>query len=309
MALIFKTDIERGGAWRAAFAKQLPDVELRLWPEVGAAEEIEYAVVWQPPAGFLASLPKLKAVFSIGAGIDHLLADPELPRGVPIIRMVEPGLTVGMTQFVTMACLMLHRSMILYRNQQSARHWEEISQEPPENRRIGILGLGHLGGEAAKALRGFGFPVSGWSRSRKQIEGVASYAGEAELPEFLSRSNILVSLLPLTPQTENMIDAKLLAGLPEGASFVSAGRGLQVVEEDLLDALDSGRLSGAILDVFREEPLPKESRFWDHPKVIVLPHVASMTNPATAVGSIVENIRRIQRGAAPLHQVDLEKGY
>ena len=309
MALIFKTDIARGGAWRAAFAKQLPDVELRLWPEVGVPDEIEYAVVWQPPAGFLASLPNLKAVFSIGAGIDHLLADPELPRGVPIIRMVEPGLTVGMTQFVTMACLMLHRSMIDYRNQQIAHHWEEISQEPPENRRIGILGLGHLGGEAAKALRGFGFPVSGWSRSRKQIEGVTSYAGEAELPEFLSRSNILVSLLPLTPQTENMIDAKLLAGLPQGASFVSAGRGLQVVEEDLLDALDSCRLSGAILDVFREEPLPKESRFWDHPKVIVLPHVASMTNPATAVGSIVENIRHIQRGETPLHQVDLQKGY
>ncbi|WP_455372804.1 2-hydroxyacid dehydrogenase [Limibacillus halophilus] len=309
MALIFKTDIERGGAWRAAFAKQLPDVELRLWPEVGAAEEIEYAVVWQPPAGFLASLPNLKAVFSIGAGIDHLLADPELPRGVPIIRMVEPGLTVGMTQFVVMACLMLHRSMIDYRNQQVAHHWEEISQEPPENRRIGIIGLGHLGGEAAKALRGFGFPVSGWSRSRKQIEGVTSYAGEEELSDFLARTDILVSLLPLTPQTEDMIDAKLLSGLPKGASFVSAGRGRQVVEEDLLAALDSGQLSGAVLDVFREEPLPKDSRFWDHPRVIVLPHVASMTNPATAVGSIVENIRRIQRGEAPLHQVDLEKGY
>lgn len=309
MALLFKADIDRGGAWAAAFNKQVPDQELRLWPEVGDKSEIEFAVVWQPPAGFLASLPNLKGIFSIGAGIDHLLADPKLPRDVPVIRMVEPGLTAGMTQFVVMACLMIHRSMIDYRNQQLARHWEEISQRSTGNRRIGILGLGHLGGDAARKLTTFGFPVSGWSRSRKQIEGVTSYAGEEELAEFLGRTDILVSLLPLTAETENMIDAKLLAGLPKGAAFISAGRGKQVVEEDLLAALDSGQVGGAILDVFREEPLPADSPFWGHERVIVLPHVASMTDPVTAVGAVVENIRRIQNGAEPLHRVDLDKGY
>ena len=309
MALIFKADIDRGGAWASAFRAQLPEQELRLWPDVGAKEDIEYAVVWQPPQGFLASLPNLKAIFSIGAGIDHLLEDPELPREIPVVRMVEPGLTLGMTQFVVMSCLMLHRSMVDYRNQQVAHHWEEISQEATENRRIGIIGMGHLGGEAAKALTALGFPVSGWSRSRKTIEGVHSFAGEAELGDFLAGTNILVSLLPLTPETEDMIDGALLGKLPKGACFVSAGRGKQVVERDLLQALDSGQISAAILDVFREEPLPADSAFWDHPRVIVLPHVASMTNPSSAVGSVVANIKRIESGQAPLHCVDLDKGY
>ena len=214
-----------------------------------------------------------------------------------------------MSQFVVMACLMIHRNMIEYRNRQRRRFWEEISQEIAENRRIGILGLGHLGGEAAKMLTPFDFPVSGWSRSRKSIPGVTSYAGAEELDAFLAQTHILVSLLPLTPDTEDMIDADLLAKLPKGASFISAGRGKQVVEQDLVAALDSGQISGAILDVFREEPLPSDSPFWDHDRVVVLPHVASMTNPATAVGAVVKNIARIENGEEPLHRVDLDKGY
>jgi glyoxylate/hydroxypyruvate reductase A len=306
--LLFKSDIERGGLWLDAFAAQAPDLKVSTFPYEGDPEAVDYALVWSPPPGELKRYPNLKVIFSVGAGIDHLKNDPELPD-LPVVRMVEPGLTAGMTQFVVMACLMIHRSMIDYRNQQLARHWEEISQRSTGNRRIGILGLGHLGGDAARKLTTFGFPVSGWSRSRKQIEGVTSYAGEEALAEFLGRTDILVSLLPLTAETEDMIDAKLLAGLPKGAAFISAGRGKQVVEEDLLAALDSGQIGGAILDVFREEPLPADSPFWGHERVIVLPHVASMTDPVTAVGAVVENIRRIQSGAEPLHRVDLDKGY
>ncbi|MET4806966.1 glyoxylate/hydroxypyruvate reductase A [Limibacillus sp. MBR-115] len=309
MALLFKTDIDRGTAWAQAFAKHAPELELRQWPEIGNPDDIEYVLVWAPPEGVLSRLPNLKAIFSVGAGIDHLMAAGELPEGIPIVRMVEPGLTAGMTEFVVMASLMLHRFMLEYRSQQTAHHWEEINQIPTGQRRVGILGLGTLGQESARVLSTFGFPVAGWSRTRKEIPGVDSFAGETELKAFLSRSDLLVCLLPLTPETESILNRETLAQLPKGALLVSVGRGRQVDEDALLEALDSGQIGGAVLDVFRQEPLPAESPFWDHPKVILTPHVASMTNPETAVLAVLDNIARIKKGDAPSHTVDLKRGY
>ncbi len=309
MALILKTDIERGRSWHRAFARLLPDVPLRDWSAPGDPSEIEYALVWQPPRGALRGFPNLKAIFSIGAGIDHLSSDPDLPDGVPIVRMVEPGLTAGMIEFVVMSALYHHRFMLDYAAQQQGKVWREIEQIPTSQRRVGILGLGVLGGACAERLRDFGFPVAGWSRRAKTIAGVESFHGADGLTPFLNRSDILVCLLPLTGDTEGILNAETLAALPRGAALIGVGRGKHTVEADLLAALDSGQIGAATLDVFRDEPLPPDSRFWNHPRVVLTPHVASMTIAETAAEAVAANIRRMQAGQAPEPIVDLKRGY
>lgn len=309
MAILIKSDAGRVSYWVDALRRQLPEQEPRIFPDVGAKEEIDYALVWQPPAGLLATLPRLKAIFSVGAGVDHLASDPELPRHLPLVRMVEPGLTAGMTEFVVMSVLMHHRFMLDYRSQQERQVWEEIQQIPAEERSVAFLGLGALASDAVAKLRPFGFRLLGWSRSPKTLEGVECFHGAEGLAAMLPQAEILISLLPLTAETRDLIDAPFLKKLPRGAALISVGRGQQVVEADLLAALDSGQVGGATLDVFQEEPLPADSPFWRHPRVIVTPHVAAMTMADTAVAQVVANIRRMEAGEAPLNQVDLERGY
>ena len=309
MALLFKGDIDRGGSWERALAARAPDIELRSWPELGDPAEIDYALVWEPPAGLLASLPNLKIIFSIGAGIDHLRSDPKLPPEVPIIRMVEPGLTNGMTEFVVMSVLYHHRFMLDYLAQQRAREWREISQIGPAARRIGIMGLGVLGQDAAARLLDFGFPVAGWSRSAKEVPGVTGFAGQEGLLPFLQQSDILVCLLPSTPETQGLLNAETLAALPRGAAVINAGRGSLIVLDDLLAALDSGQIGGATLDVFPEEPLPAASPLWDHPRIVLTPHIASMTIPESAAAAVIAQIRRFEAGQPLEHVVDFKRGY
>jgi len=309
MALLFKSDIDRGDSWRRVLLELEPGLDLREWPEIGDPNDIEYALVWKPPQGELKTYPNLRAIFSLGAGIDHLASDPELPKDVPVVRMVEPGLTAGMTEFVIMSVLYHHRFMLDYAAQARAHQWREIDQVPAWERRVGIMGLGVLGGDAAEALVGLRFDVAGWSGSPKNLPGVTSFHGADGFLPFLNRSDILVCLLPLTPETTDILDARAFAALPKGAALISVGRGPQVVEEDLLAALDSGHLDGATLDVFREEPLPADSPFWDHPRVVVVPHVASMTIARGACEFVIDNIRRFEAGQPLRHVVDLNKGY
>jgi len=309
MALLFKGDIDRGGSWERALAHYAPDLDLRSWPKLGDPAGIDYALVWSPPPGLLAGLPNLKVIFSIGAGIDHLGSDPELPPAVPVVRMVEPGLTAGMTEFVVMSVLYHHRFMLDYLAQQRARAWREISQIGPQERRIGIMGLGVLGQDAARRLLDFGFPVAGWSRSPKSVPGVASFAGAEGLAAFLGQSDILVCLLPSTAETRGLLNAGTLAVLPRSAAIVNAGRGDLIVEADLLAALDDGQVGGATLDVFAEEPLPADSPLWDHPRVVVTPHVASMTIPDSAAAAVVAQIRRFEAGQPLEHVVEMSRGY
>ncbi len=309
MALLFKSDIDRGDSWRRALLELEPGLDLREWPEIGDPNDIDYALVWKPPQGELKTYPNLKAIFSLGAGIDHLASDPELPKDVPVVRMVEPGLTAGMTEFVIMSVLYHHRFMLDYAAQARAHRWREIDQVPAWERRVGIMGLGVLGGDAAEALVGLRFDVAGWSGGPKDLPGVTSFHGADGFLPFLNRSDILVCLLPLTPETTDILDARAFAALPKGAALISVGRGPQVVEEDLLAALDSGHLDGATLDVFREEPLPADSPFWDHPRVVVVPHVASMTIARGACEFVIDNIRRFEAGQPLRHVVDLDKGY
>jgi len=309
VALLIKTDIDRGNAWTEALNAHYPELKTYTWPYDGDPAKIDYALVWQPPKGELKRYPNRRAIFSVGAGIDHLASDPELPRNVPVVRMVEPGLTAGMTQYVVLSVLNHHRFMLDYAGQRRAKVWEEIPQVAAEARQVGMLGLGVLGRDALEKLKAFDFKLAGWSRSPKSISGVTCYHGPAGLDEFLAGTDILVCLLPLTAETADLLNRDLFAKLPAGAAVINVGRGGQLVEEDLIEALDSGQLSGATLDVFREEPLPEGHPFWEHPRVFMTPHIASMTIPSSAVRAVVANIQRLEAGEALQHVVDLKRGY
>ena len=309
MALLLKIDIDRGDAWHQALRTCLPDMTIHEWPFDGDPAEIEFALVWAPPRGALRRYTNLRAIFSIGAGIDHLASDPELPVDVPVVRMVEPGLTAGMIEFVLLGVLTHHRFMLDYAAQQRAKVWQEISQIAANQRRVGIMGLGVLGSAAADMLIRLDFDVAGWSRSPKEQAGITCFHGEDGLVPFLARTDILVCLLPLTPETDGILNARAFAALPRGAALISVGRGGHVVEDDLLAALESGQIGGATLDVFRQEPLPADSPFWTHPRVILTPHVASMTIPDSAAAAVAANIRRLRAGQPLEHAVDLRRGY
>lgn len=287
----------------------MPELEVRLWPEIGDPAEIEYALVWRPEAGLLASLPNLKLILSLGAGVDHLLGDPSLPREVPLVRLVDPYLTDAMSEYVALQVLRLHRHDLDYQVQQRVQIWREIEQKNAGERRVGILGFGEIGEATGRRLAALGFPVSGWSRRERTIPGFTLYAGSEGLPRLLAESEILVCLLPLTAETEGILNARSFARLPRGAGLVNAGRGPHLVEEDLIPALDSGQLSAAALDVFRIEPLPSEHPFWRHPRILVTPHIAGATNPLSAAPVVIDNIRRCAAGRPLVNQVDLRRGY
>jgi glyoxylate/hydroxypyruvate reductase A len=257
----------------------------------------------------LASLPNLKLIVSLGAGVDHIFRDPALPSGVPILRLVDPYMTRAMSEYVVLQVLRLHRQDIDYRAQQAAGEWRERTQKNAEERTVGILGFGTLGQDAGRKLRVLGFDVAGWSRTAKDVAGFAAFAGPAGLEALLGRSEIVVSLLPMTPETENILDAALFARLPRGAAIVNAGRGRHLVEADLLAALASGQLSAAALDVFRDEPLPPAHPFWGHPRIIVTPHVAAETHPPTALPIIARAIRDFETGLPVANLVDPAQGY
>ena len=275
-----------------------------------APQQIDYFVGFRPPHGFLKSLPRLKAIFSLGAGVDGFLRDPEFPRHLPVVRFVDETLQREMAQFVTMHVLIVHRMQRQFDAAQKESVWQQrMLALPTRERRVGILGLGDIGAVTAERLMMFDFQVLGWSRTRKSVAGVKSYAGPEELPQFLGQCDFLVCMLPLTPETEGILNAKLLSQLPKGAWLINVGRGGHGNEADILDALDSDQLAGAVLDVFQTEPLPADSRFWTHPKVTVTPHIAGITDPRNASAFVVECVTRAEKGEPFRNVVDLSKGY
>ncbi len=309
MALLFRSSIDSEARWKPQLARLMPELEVRIWPKIGDPAEIDYALVWRPEPGLLASLPNLKLILSLGAGVDHILCDPYLPRGVPIVRLVDPYMTDAMSEYVILQVLRLHRQDPDYRAQQEKGLWLELDQKNAAERTVGILGFGALGQDAGRKLEGLGFDVALWGRRQRTVEGLRGYAGSAGLPALLGRSEILVCLLPLTAETEGILNAATLVMLPKGAALINAARGRHLVEEDLLAALASGRLSVAVLDVFRDEPLPASHPFWHHPRIVVTPHVAAATHPPTAAPIILDNIRRFEAGRPLLNRVDPAQGY
>jgi glyoxylate/hydroxypyruvate reductase A len=300
-------------AWLERFAALANGREVRLWPETGDPADIDYACVWKQPAGLLATLPKLKAVFSLGAGVDHLLSDPTLPD-VPIVRIVDPDLTGRMTGYVALHVLLHQRKMKLYETQRRERVWRDLYELPTGDVRVGIMGMGVLGTAAAKVLRQLGFQVAGFSRSPKTIGGIKIFSGEAGINAFLGQSDILVGLLPLTAETRGILRYDLFRRLARdgalgGPVLINAGRGGLQVEADILRALDDGTLIGASLDVFEHEPLPEASPFWDHPKVYTTPHNAASSDPKLLTKNVMNQIERFERGLALQHVVDRKRGY
>ncbi|MGH7091031.1 MAG: NAD(P)-dependent oxidoreductase [Stellaceae bacterium] len=299
-----------GGAaeWRRLFAAEMPGLEVRLFPEVGDVRDIEAAAVMRIPPGFLATLPRLKLIVSLLAGQESLLADQTLPD-VPIVRAGNPAGDPMMSETALLHVLRHHRFLPDYALQQQRRQWQRQPLLKTAERKVGVMGLGQIGLPVAQYLAQHGFAVAGWSRTEKRAPGLALFAGPEQFPAFLARSEILVDLLPATAETNNLIDRKVFRQLPKGAHFINLARGAHVVDRDLLDALDADQLAAATLDVFREEPLPKESPFWAHPKITVIPHASRRHDPADIVPRIAENLRRLARGAPLLQPVDRRAGY
>ncbi len=308
MAILLYSPDDDLPAWRRELLARRPDLDVRIWPEIGDPAQVTMALVWLPPPGMLAGLPNLGVVLSLAAGVDALLRDPTLPD-LPLCRMVDPALTVSMSEFVLLQVLKYHRQLDIYAEQQRRGEWELYLALPASERRVGILGLGVLGQDASSTLARQGFKVSGWSRSPKSIEGVTCFAGEAQLDAFLGELDILVCLLPLTAETDSILSADLFARLPRGARLINVARGQHLVEQDLIDALDMGQLAHATLDVMRVEPLPRDHPFWRHPRIDLTPHAASYSLPESGVEVVIQNIRRFEAGQPLLHVVDRGRGY
>ena len=273
-------------------------------------EDIKYFSGFRPAPGFLKSLPNLKAVFSLGAGVDGFLRDPEFPKHLPLVRFVDPTLMHEMAQYVTMHVLIAHRSQRRFDEAQRQGKWDQaMLMRPSRDTRIGILGLGDIGGTIAASLLPFDFQLIGWSRSRKSVPGVTSFAGESELPHFLAQCDYCICVLPLTEETRGIMNARLFAQLPKGAWVINVARGGHLIEEDLIAVLDTGHLGGAVLDVFQTEPLPAESPIWRHPKITATPHIAGITDPRSALAYVTDCVRRCEAGQSLENVVDLDKGY
>jgi glyoxylate/hydroxypyruvate reductase len=303
MAVLYLSDPVRGEVFRAAFAAALPDIAFHI----GAAPDpqaVQWLITWTVPSD-LARYPNLRLILSVGAGVDQFDM-AALPPGIGVVRMLEPGIPQQMQEYITLATLVLHRDLPAYLGQQRAGLWKAGRNMPAEDRRVGVMGLGQLGQAALTALRPFGFPLAGWARSTRQIEGVKCFT---DLDAFLARTDLLICLLPLTPETENILDARLFAHLPRGARLVHAGRGRQLDHGALIAALDTGHLEAAVLDVTAPEPLPQDHPLWSHPQVILTPHIACQTRPGDGARHVIAAIRSDLAGAAIPGLVDRKRGY
>lgn len=309
MSLLLACDVgaDEASSWRAALAAALPGE--RLVESKDAADDIEVAIVANPRPGALAGLPRLRLIQSLWAGVDRLLADPTLPAGVPIVRMVDPAMSAAMAETALWAVLALHRGFFRYARLQREGRWAPHGQRRADEQVVAVLGLGQMGRGTALRLAAQGYRVRGWSTRPTAIEGIETHAGEAALDTLLAQADIVLNLLPLTPATRGLFDAARLARMKPGAGLVNLARGAHVVEADLLAALDAGRLRHAVLDVFQTEPLPAGHAFWSHPRVTVLPHAAAQTDPRSAARVVAANLRAWRAGRPLANLVDRQRGY
>ncbi len=301
-------------SWLQPFRAALTNHPVFTQEDKFSPDEIRYAATWRHPPGSLKNYAKLAAVFSLGAGVDHVFTDPELPN-VPIVRVVDPDLTGRMSEWVVLHVLMHHRQQRMYDWQQHQRIWDEDRHQPAAGDvSVGVMGMGIIGQDAAQKLRQVGFKVCGWSRTKKNIQGIICYSGDDELDAFLSQSEILVSLMPLTPQTKGILNRKLFEKLSRKGHFgapvlLNAGRGGLQIESDILACLEDGTLLAATLDVFETEPLPKRSPLWRHPRVTISPHNSGISAPASVTRYIAAQIDAFERGEPLQNTVDRGRQY
>ena len=310
MTLIFYSANDSWEDWSAYLSRDVPEIPMRHWDEPGNDAAVRFALVWNPPRGELQRrFPNLEYIFSLGAGVDALLDDPDLPHSVPVVRMVEEALVIGMTEYVALHVLRIHRQQRDFEIQQRAGEWRQIVTPLAPDRKVGLMGLGVLGSDAAAALTALRFDVASWTRTPKAVPGVYCFHGDDGLGPFLARTEILVALLPLTDDTRGILNAGLFAQLPKGAGLINAGRGGLQVEADIITALDSGQLSEAVLDVFSTEPLPEDNPLWRHSRVTLTPHNAALTGSETGAREVAANLQRVLAGERPHNIVDTKAGY
>lgn len=300
---------ENAEEWFAELKRQAGHHDLHRWPDIDHPDAIDVAVIWTPEAGLFADLDRLKAIIVPGAGVDQLWRNADHLPDVPIVRLADPVMATRMAEYVLSMVLDHHRGLGKYRQQQAERVWTRHFHVDPGDIRVGMMGLGVMGGAAARHVAAIGYDVTGWSRRPKAIDGIRTVAGEVAFPAFLEQSDILVCLLPLTATTSGLLNAKTFSQLPDGALVINAARGGHVIVPDLLRALDSGKLGGAVLDVFEDEPLAVDSPLWRHPKITVTPHIASLSNPVSGVRQIVRALDALDAGEKPAHIVDPAAGY
>jgi glyoxylate/hydroxypyruvate reductase len=297
--------------WQGHFAACAPDVEVRGWNDASVApEDVAYVLVWDPEPGRIARFPNLRVIFGAGAGVDFITRDPDLPKHIPLMRMATEGAAQRMGEFVCWSVLSLLRGGRRVALQQVAKdftYFDGMGLATETN--VGVMGLGHMGAQAATMLRALGFPVMGWSRTAKDLPGIEGYVGEGARDAFLARCQMLVCLLPSTAETNGILSAPLFAKLPRGAGLVNVGRGAHQTIEDVIAALNSGQLSGAVLDVFETEPLPADHPVWTHPKVIVTPHIASLPTRRERAEHVARAIAAHERGEKLRNLFDHARGY
>jgi glyoxylate/hydroxypyruvate reductase A len=311
MTILLATNFEPDelARWLVLLHDALPGETIVTRREPGDAQRIDVAIVDNAPPGALLGLPRLALIQSLWAGVERLLVDPDVPRDVPLARMVDPAMNAAMAETAAWAVLALQRDFFDYAAQQRERRWLQHAQRRADEFPVAVLGLGQMGRTVALRLAGLGHPVVGWSRTPVAVDGVATRHGEHALPEVLGAAQVVVNLLPLTATTRGLFDAARLALMAPGASLVNLARGAHVVDADLLAALDSGRLRRAVLDVFHAEPLPGDHPYWAHPRVTVLPHAAAQTDPRSAAAVAARNVRALRDGRPLEHLVDRVRGY
>ncbi|MBA4708970.1 2-hydroxyacid dehydrogenase [Aquitalea aquatica] len=307
--MIYLYSAQDSEQYRQLLQQALPQQQVCCWPQPVDAEQVRYAVVWNPPAGFFRGMVNLQAVFVLGAGVDRILQRDDLDPAIPVVRLSDAGMAQQMLEYVLYGVLHVQRRMDQYQRQQQHRQWQVVAATAADKTRIGVLGLGEIGGKVAQGLAAMGYEVAGWSRQGRQLPGVTDFVGEQGLPALLARSDILVNLLPATAETRGLLDNQLLRQLPRGAALINAGRGEQVDEAALLGMLDSGHLRFALLDVFVVEPLESVHPLWSHPAVLLTPHIAAMTLAEPAVAQIVANLQALQQGLLPQGLVSRTRGY
>lgn len=295
--------------WFQGISESLPEENVYLYPDEGNPEEVEYAIVWKPAPGVFTKYPNLKVIASMGAGVDHILDDPDLPAHVLVTRITDEFLTKDMGEYVLQMMMNYLRNFKDIQRAQEENRWAHGLYRRLSDVSVGIMGIGELGIYSAELLRDMGCKVNGWSRTPKEINGVTTFAGDQEMDEFLSKSEVVVCLLPLTNETTGILNKELFNKMPQGGYIINVARGQHLVDEDLIDAIDSGKLSGAALDVFHKEPLPTNHPFWQHSKITITPHVASFTKPEAVIPKLVDNFNRMRNGDPLVNAVDLQKGY
>jgi glyoxylate/hydroxypyruvate reductase A len=305
--LLLRTARSDSDAWRGAFAAALPEARITVWPDVD--EHPDYVAAWKPTADVFARIAKPRAIFNLGAGVDAMLAVPTLPRDVPLYRLEDAGMAEQMAEYLTLAVLGAYRERHEYERAQRLRAWAPRPRLAKADFAVGLLGLGVLGRAVAAALAPFGFPLLAWVREPRALAGVETFAGADGLTAMLARTRVLTVMLPSTDDTRGIVDARRLAAMPTGAHLVNVARGDLVVDDDVIEALDSGRLASATLDVFRDEPLPPAHPFWHHPKVTVTPHVSAATLIPESAAQVAAKIRALERGQAVGGRVDHSRGY